>query len=130
MQSVGHKAHIAQHISHNNCPECRADNERQFVRLVPWREYQLVGDYLSYVKPRLQACAVDSSTDAKVWYRQFRKALHIRISLRVPIAGRKQCDSYLERIAQFRNRGTGAWGCHDASYLRQFTQRGASCLDQ
>lgn len=122
MQSEQHKIHIQSRNSHSNCCECRADTERRFVRLKPWREYQFVVDYLSYVRPRLAACKVDNSVDARIWYRKFAQALHRRITLRAPSAGRKYCDSYQERLKQFGRKV-------DAGYLRKFAQRGASCLD-
>jgi hypothetical protein len=125
MQSTIHLAHIKANQSWNNCSECRADTERRFVQTVPWREYRFVSEYLAYIRPRLNAVATDDSVDARIWYRGFRLALNRRISLRTPSAGRKQCDSYLERLKQFRFPSSKA----DATYLRSFASRGASCLD-
>lgn len=128
MQTETHKAHLANNMSHNSCCECRADCERQFVRLSPWAKYQYVSEYLAYVRPRLQACVVDNSVDARVWYRGFVKALHVRITLRTTVAGRKQSDGYLQRLGQFsRNRQDNHFA--DAGYLRSYASRGASCLD-
>jgi hypothetical protein len=128
MQSDQHKQHIREFTSHANCSECRADTERRFVDRQPWR-YQHAGDYLSYVKPRLDAIRDEellaSDVDARIWYRKFVKALHVRISLKMPTGGRKYCDSYLERMRQFRKGTKGT----DSGYLRQFASRGASCLD-
>jgi hypothetical protein len=122
MQSATHLAHIKANVSHSNCSECRADCERRFVPSAPWPGYQFVSEYVRYIKPRLQACDFDNSIEAKQWHREFTQALQRRITLRAPIAGRKQSHSYLERLKQFgRN--------VDAGYLRRFAQRGASCLD-
>lgn len=122
MISATHASHIKQHTSHANCSECRADTERRFVPTQVWTEYKFVSEYLGYVRPRLAAVKTKNSTEARIWYRQFIKALHRRISLRNPASGRKQCDSYLERMGQSRR-------CSDAGYLRQFARRGASALD-
>lgn len=121
MRSDQHWMHISSRVSHNDCDECRADTERRFVSLRPWR-YQHTGEYLAYVRPRLAAMRNGADTvEARVWRRKFERALHRRISGKVPVAGRKRCDSYLERMGQFR-RDT------DAGYLRRFAARGASCL--
>ncbi len=118
MTSAIHLQHIKTRVAHNNCSECRADCERRFVDTTPWR-YEHVRDYLTYVRACL--AGLDDSAGAQRWYRAFRKALHMRISAKCPVAGRKRCDSYLERMGQFR-RDT------DAAYLRRFAARGASCL--
>ena len=123
MQSVEHVQHVKSRTSYQRCSECRADTERRFVCLTPWKEYQHVHSYLEYVRPRLAACATDQSVDARVWHRDFLKAMHRRISLRAPSAGRKYCDSYLERLQSARRGNT------PASYLWAFAQRGASALD-
>ena len=123
MQSAEHKQHIKSRVAHSNCSECRADCERRFVDTTPWK-YTHVSEYLAWARPRVQAIHKGNewSVDARIWYRKFRKALHTRISSKAPRAGRKQCDSYLERMGQFP-RGT------DSGYLRAFASRGASCLD-
>jgi len=122
--SESHKRHIQTRVSHSNCCECRADTERRFVDTRAWR-YQHVSEYLSWAKPRLKAIHKGNewSTDARIWYRKFKQALHRRITLKIPPMGRKQCDSYLDRLKQLP-RGT------DEGYLRRFARRGASCLDR
>lgn len=124
MQSQLHRKHIASRVSHADCPECRADTERRFVSLTPWR-YQYVSDYLRWARPRLQALRDGADTpDARRWQRRFLEALHTRISQKTPASGRKRCDSYLERLANARS----VPAC--AHYLRRFASRGASCLDR
>lgn len=120
MQSNTHKQHTR--VSHNNCQECRADCERQFLRPA-WR-YDFVTEYLAHTKPRLEAIkAGENSLFAKVWHMRFIKALHRRITLKGGAeVGHKRCDSYLERLNQFP-RST------DSAYLRRFARRGASTLN-
>ena len=78
---------------------------------------------ISWVRPRLAAIRNgESSVNARIWQLDFLKALNRRISSHAAGTGRKWCDSYLQRMGQFGNRA-------DAGYLRQFAQRGASCLD-
>ncbi len=121
MVSTVHAKHLATNVSWNNCDECRADCERKFVPRDPWPGYQFVGDYLAWSKPRLDAVrAMPNDVDARIWHRDWVKALHRRISLKqTQSAGRKRCDSYLERLGQARR-----W--NDA---RTFASRGASCLE-
>ena len=123
-KSAEHVQHIASRISHNDCGECRADCERRHVR-GQWPGYEHVHDYLSHIRPRLSALkAGESSWQARNWYREFHRALDLRISLKVdPPKGRKYCDSYLDRL---RN----ATGGRNAtmSYLRKFAARRASTL--
>ena|ERR1019366_1532866 len=129
MRSPEHAKHLLDNKAWNNCQECNADTERRFIRQTPWREYKFVHEYLEYVKPRL--AAMDDSIDARRWHRIFIKALHTRISLRSPSAGRKQSDGYLERLGQFINRQYPTGGKRfyaDAGYLRQFARSGASAL--
>lgn len=124
MKTAEHQQHIATRTAHNNCSECRGDTERSFVPTQQWR-YQHVAEYLNWAKPRLAAIATgEDSTDARIWLRKFRAALHARINLKTAsaIPQRKRCNSYLERMGQFP-RST------DAAYLRRFAQRGASALD-
>ena len=120
MVSHIHAKHILSRVSHNNCSECRADTERRFVCVEPWREYKFVSDYLTYIRPRLSA--LDGTPDANQWYRKFRKALHTRISLRVPAIGRKHSDGYLERLR-------GMSSSHDIAYLRQCASARASAIE-
>jgi len=123
MVSNQHSEHINNRVAHNNCQECRADCERQFLH-TQWPGYQFVGEYLAWSAPRLEAIRNgQDSISARQWRRDFRKALHRRISLKTGAEiGRKRCDSYLSRLGQFP-RST------DAGYLRRFSQRGASTLE-
>jgi hypothetical protein len=122
MQSSTHKQHIAGNISHNNCSECRADNERQFARIHRF-EYRHVHEYLTYVRPRIEALRKgENSVNARIWHRDFLKALHNRIESRMPNpVTRKRSHSYLERlkIARFPGNRTD---------FREFARKGASCL--
>ncbi len=123
MTSQEHNQHIKTRVSHSNCSECRADTERQFVNTRAWR-YEHVSEYVAYIRPRIEAIrnGAGSLLESRVWHRGFRKALHTRISAKVPRIGRKYCDSYLQRMGQFPR-------SMDAGYLRDFASRGASCLD-
>ncbi len=133
MQTQGHKAHIAANISHNSCPECRADCERRFVRVRPFR-YDHVTEYLRYVKPRLTALRTGrhggGSIEAQWWHREFVAAPNRRISSHTGRRGRKYSDGYLERLKMAdvkcgpENKRPGEL------YLRMFASRGASCLDR
>lgn len=126
MQTPEHQRHIASRIAHNDCQECRADCERQFLR-PQWQSYQHVSEYLAWCRPRFAAIRAGGLSDreataAAQWIRKFREALHRRITLKVGSEqGRKRCDSYLERMGQFP-RNT------DNAYLRRFARRGASTL--
>lgn len=123
MKSAEHKKHIATRMSHNNCGECRADCERQWIAFRPFK-YAHVAKYLSYVKPRIEAIrAGENSVNAAIWHRDFLKALNNRISSHVKVAGRKHCHSYLERL------GMALGGRNpNAAYLRHFAAKGASAL--
>jgi hypothetical protein len=123
MQTATHQRHIIERVSHNNCDECRADCERQFLR-EQWLGYRHVTEYLSWIKPRLQAIRNgENSVNARQWYREFIRALHRRITLKVTAeTGRKQCPGYLSRLRQFP-RST------EASYLRRFAARRESTLN-
>ena len=117
-----HTQHVRDRMAWNDCPLCNADRERRFARNVPFH-YAHVHEYLEWVRPRLQAIrAGKSSVDARVWLRDFRKAMNRRITSHATGQGRKWNDSYLERLGQFGH-------CTDVKYLRRFAQRGASCLD-
>lgn len=122
MRSTQHQAHIADFVSHSNCSECRADTERRFADNRPFK-YDHVTQYLSWVRPRLEAIRNgEASVNARIWQRDFMRAMHRRISSHLIGNGRKHSDSYLARMGQFRQ-------STDADYLREFAQRGASCLD-
>jgi hypothetical protein len=54
MKSPNHQKHLDTRVIHNDCRECRADNERRFVRLEQWH-YDHVHDYLSWCAPRMEA---------------------------------------------------------------------------
>lgn len=98
MISPTHSQHISDRTAHNNCSECRADCERRLAIGHPFK-YEHVTEYLSYVKPRIQAIrAGESSVDARIWHRQFIKALNRRISSHSVSGHRKQSDSYLDRL--------------------------------
>lgn len=122
MQTPEHAQHIASRVSHNNCDECRADCERQFLQPA-WIGYQFVTEYLTWTRPRFAAIREGfDSIDARNWRRKFRLALNRRITLKAGAeVGRKRNDGYRERLRQFP-RST------DSNYLRQFAQRGASTL--
>jgi len=123
MQTATHQRHITERVSHNNCDECRADCERQFLG-EQWPGYRHVTDYLNWIKPRLEAIRNgENSVNARQWYREFIRALHRRITLKITAeTGRKQCPSYLSRLSQFP-RST------EAPYLRRFAARRASALN-
>lgn len=122
MRTIEHQQHIDKRISYNDCQECRADCERQFLA-AQWPGYRHVNEYLNWVKPRLLAIkAGEQSREAQHWQREFVEALQRRIALKgAAETGRKQCDGYLERLNQF-SRAT------DRNYLKRFAQRGASTL--
>lgn len=137
MKSVEHKKHLNTNVSWNNCQECRADNERRFIH-PRWVGYRLVHEYLEFAKAGFGNKGVRTwwggdRLTAEEWSREFRKALHRRIYLRVePPKGRKFCDSYVERLKQFVNRGIhaerGKKHSAEAAYLRLFAQKGACTL--
>ena len=120
-----HQRHLNTQTAFNNCRECRADTERRFVETKPWT-YQFVHDYLSFAQPRLNAIRHgESNSNARIWLRDFRKALNRRINLKAGAPRwRKLCDSYLERLEGMRRAGKA-----NATYLRRFAQSGASALD-
>lgn len=128
MQTAKHKEHIASRVSHMNCPECTADRERRFTP-VAWPGYKYVAEYLAWAKPRIEAIrSGESSVEARIWLKDFRKAMNKRITYRnVAPKGRKYSDGYLERLGQFVRRSDGK-RMADATYLRQFARAGASCL--
>lgn len=128
MRSATHKQHVDSRISHNNCDECRADCERSFLRQ-QWLGYKFVAEYLAWCKPRLQAIkAGETSVNARIWHRDFIRTLHRRITLKgAAETGRKQNDSYRQRLGQFsRNPRDNHFA--DRFYLRRFASRGASTL--
>lgn len=120
MKSIKHRFHIETRSAHSNCPECRADTERRFAGVTVFR-YDHVSSYLKWIRPRLASIREgNASVDARVWHRDFVKALNRRITSRVAGTGRKWADSYLERLQGMRHA--------DAGYLREFAQVGASAL--
>lgn len=123
MHYLKHFEHLAFNVSHNNCPRCTAANERRFATVTPF-QYGHVKDYLGYIKPRIEAIRAGNNTvDARVWQRDFLKALHNRIYSRSsPPVVRKRSHSYLERLQGMKH-------VTDAAYLRSFSARGASCLE-
>jgi hypothetical protein len=123
MRTIVHQQHVDARIAHNNCRECRADNERRFVNTHRWY-YSHVHDYLSWIQPRLAAISNgENSVNAQIWLKKFRQALDRRINLKVkPEHWRKLNDSYLERLR-------GMSHVKDANYLRKFAQTGASALN-
>lgn len=124
MQSNQHLQHIRSRVAWNNCPECRADNERRFAP-AQWPGYQHVHEYLTWARPRLEAIqAGENSPLAQSWHKDFLNALNRRIYLKVqPNSGRKFSHSYTERLRQFRNMTVGS------DYLRRFAKVGASALE-
>lgn len=128
MTTARHAKHITSRVSHSDCCECRADNERQFVPVERWG-YDHMREYIAYARPLLALIhAGNDSSEARIWLRKFRDALHRRISLKANDgrAWRKRSDSYLERL-----RINGSW-IHrlGEDRARAFAQRGASCLDR
>lgn len=107
MQSAEHKQHITENVSHNNCPECRADNSRLFAQKRPFK-YGHVHEYLTWIRPRLQALKTGENggnkVEAKWWYRDFIAALHARISPHLPETGRKHAPDYAKyHLATYGN---------------------------
>lgn len=123
MRTDEHRQHIAARASRNDCQECRADCERQFLR-PQWPDYRHVDKYLAWVKPRLEAIRQgECSANARHWHRDFVETLQRRITLKgAAETGRKQCDSYLQRLGQFPR-------TTESAYLRRFASRGASTLN-
>lgn len=98
MISKTHGHHIASRVTHSNCPECRADTSRRFARTVPFR-YQYVSEYLSWVKPRMEAIrtGANGGVMAEAWLSDFRRALHNRINSHIPGRnGRKHAPDYAQ----------------------------------
>lgn len=128
MRSADHKKHLATNVSWNNCPECRADNERRFVP-PRWAAYRFVHEYLTFAAAGFGGKGVRTwwggdRLTADQWRREFVAALHNRISLRVaPPRWRKLSHAYVERLRM-------ALGGRDpnAGYLRVFAQKGACTL--
>ena len=122
MRTSEHQRHLDSRIAHNNCDECRADCERSFLH-GQWPGYRFVTEYLSWAKPRIEAIRQGkSSVDARIWHRDFLRALHRRITLKGSSeSGRKWNDSYRQRLNQFP-RST------DNRYLKRYARRGASTL--
>jgi hypothetical protein len=120
-----HFEHIALRVSHANCRQCNADNQRRFAHVTPFR-YGFVHEYLSWIRPRLAAIRDgENSVDARRWHRDFMQALHTRISSRGQNpAWRKLAPGYLERLQMTRFPRSKA----DADYVREFARTGASCL--
>lgn len=133
MRSAKHEQHLKSNVSHMDCSECRADNERRWTGHSPFR-YAHVHEYLTYVRPRLAAIRekteAGESVEARIWLRGFIGALNNRINSHLPERGRKYSHSYLERFKQWRRCGKPGTETVDAGYLRQFARRGASCLDR
>jgi len=132
MRSIEHTQHIRSNVSWNTCPECNADRERRFIQ-PRWVGYRLVHEYLTFAQAGFDGKGVrtwwagDSLTPEQ-FAREFKAALHKRISLRVePPRWRKLSHGYLERLGQFRSRQGGRFYA-DAGYLRQFARVGASAL--
>lgn len=124
MRTIDHQRHITDRVSHNDCQECRADCERQFLR-EQWPGYRYVNEYLNWIKPRLTAIREgNNSVDARQWKREFIRALHRRISLKTGSEqGRKYNSGYRERLRMALS-GRNP----NAVYLRRFATRGASTL--
>lgn len=98
MQTQEHKQHIAGRVSHNSCPECRADNSRRFARKMPFH-YGFVHEYLSWARPRVEAIRTaqngGDTVEARRWQSDFVRALHNRITSHIPDqTGRKHAPEY------------------------------------
>jgi hypothetical protein len=85
----------------NNDGSTQQDNDRKRVAdyYQRWPGYQFVGDYLKYIKPRLAALkTLDLSKEdrARQWQREFKEALHTRITLKCGTLphGRKWDEKY------------------------------------
>jgi hypothetical protein len=128
MKSEAHKKHLRTLTSWNNCSECRADTERRMLH-PRWVGYRFAHEYLEYAKAGFSGKGVrtwwggDRLTEEQ-WRKEFVKALHNRISLRIePPRWRKLASGYLERLrSALRGRNP------NAAYLRQFAAKGASAL--
>lgn len=109
MQSEVHKAHVASRISHNNCPECRADNSRWHAQRTPFNHQGVPADamhsYMAWVRPRLAALRSGTSTiEAKRWQQNFRDALSNRIYSQMAGSGRKFAPDYAKyHLATYGN---------------------------
>ncbi len=130
-----HLMHLQTNVSWNNCDECRADNERSFLR-PQWTTYEFVHLYLEWARPRLAALRDgENSVNARIWRNDFRRALNRRITLKGRAeTGRKYCDSYLQRLRQFPyrlnvdrplNPSTPVCG---SAFLESYAKRRASTL--
>lgn len=113
MKSAQHNQHIAEFVSHNNCPECLADCQRRFARESKWPGYQHVTAYLAWIRPRLEAIRQGNATVAALrWHRDFMQAMHRRISLRnMPETGRKHQPGYEIRLQATRFKGSRFTEC-------------------
>jgi len=131
MQTVEHQEHIKARVSHSNCDECVADNQRWHAQTRPF-VYSHVRQYLTYVRPRLAALKSGRngglSVEAGCWYRRFRDALHKRVSSHAVSQGRKYADGYLDRLRMADVKCGPENARPDAAYLRRFAERRASCL--
>jgi hypothetical protein len=109
MTSIVHKEHIAKHISHNNCPECRADNSRWHAQTRTFRHADVPADalrkYLRWIRPRLAAIRDGNNTvDAQRWQRDFVAALHNRLYSQMAGSGRKFAPDYAKyHLATYGN---------------------------
>lgn len=94
--------HVGMRVSHNNCPECRADSSRQFARGQVFSHTSVPADarraYLNWTRERLDAIRTGTnggdSVEAKWWYRNFMDALHRRITSHATGTGRKFAPEY------------------------------------
>ncbi len=114
MRSIKHGNHILLSESHNNCPECRADNSRRFARTQKFSHTAVPVDarrkYLAYLTARLEAIRTGlnggNTVSAVQWYRwDFLPALHKRISSHIPNqSGRKYAPEYAKyHLATYGN---------------------------
>lgn len=107
MISQEHKRHIKENVSHSRCPECRADNSRRFAARISFH-YDHVHDYLKWVKPRIEAIRTKQkggdTVEARIWQRDFIRALHNRISSHIQNPGRKHAPEYAKyHLATYGN---------------------------
>jgi len=105
--------HIGMHTSHNNCPECRADNSRSFATGRQFNHTSVPADamskYLAWIRPRLEAIRTKTqggdTVEAIWWQRDFMRALHNRINSHIPNQnGRKHAPEYAKyHLATYGN---------------------------
>jgi hypothetical protein len=99
MRTSEHQQHIDSRMSHNNCPECRADNSRWHAQHKAFSHADVPTEarhsYIAWIRPRLEAIRTGNQTlEARRWQRDFLDALHSRISSHITETGRKFAPEY------------------------------------